>query len=56
MYAFAFLGLWSIALLTGSLAALSLALFQHVTIWAHYYCTEEPDMALIYGKRDIVLE
>ena len=48
MYAFAFFGLWSIALLTGSLAALSLALFQHVTIWAHYYCTEEPDMMLIY--------
>ena len=50
MYAFAFLGLWSIALFTGSLAALGLALFQHVTIWAHYYCTEEPDMALIYGR------
>jgi len=50
MYAFVFLGLWSIALLTGSLAALSLALFQHAYIWIHYYCTEKPDMELIYGK------
>lgn len=49
MYAFAFLGLWSIAFLTGSLAALSLALFQHAFVWAHYYCTEEPDMKLVYG-------
>lgn len=50
MYAFVFLGLWSIALLTGSLAALSLALFQHAFIWAHYYCTEKPDMALMYPE------
>lgn len=51
MYAFAFLGLWSIAFLTGSLAALSLALFQHAFVWVHYYCTEEPDMKLVYGPR-----
>ena len=49
MYAFAFLGLWSIALLLGSQAALSAALFQHVFVWAHYYGTEKPDMELIYG-------
>jgi len=49
MYALVFLGLWGIALLTGSLAALAAALFQHAYIWVHYYCTEEPDMALIYG-------
>jgi len=49
MYALVFLGLWSIALLTGSLAALAAALFQHAYIWVHYYCTEEPDMDLIYG-------
>lgn len=52
MYTFAFLGLWSIALLTGSVAALGLALFQHAYVWIHYYCTEEPDMRLIYGRRD----
>jgi protein-S-isoprenylcysteine O-methyltransferase Ste14 len=50
MYVFAFLGLWSIALLTGSLAALGLAFFQHTYIWVHYYCTEEPDMRLIYDR------
>jgi hypothetical protein len=49
MYAYVFLGLWAIAFLTGSLAALSLALFQHAFVWAHYYCTEKPDMGLIYG-------
>jgi hypothetical protein len=49
MYALVFLGLWGIALLTGSLAALAAALFQHAYIWVHYYCTEAPDMALIYG-------
>jgi hypothetical protein len=50
MYAFAFLGLWSIALFIGSRAALSLALFQHAYVWVHYYCTEEPDMKLLYAE------
>jgi protein-S-isoprenylcysteine O-methyltransferase Ste14 len=50
MYAFVFLGLWGIALIAGSTAALAGALFQHAYIWVHYYCTEEPDMKLIYGS------
>ena len=50
MYTFVFLGLWGIALITGSVAALAAALFQHAYIWVHYYCTEEPDMKLIYGS------
>lgn len=45
MYAFGFLGLWSIALLLESQAALSAALFQHAYIWVHQYCTEAPDAA-----------
>jgi hypothetical protein len=49
MYAFAFLGLWAIALLFGSRAALIAALFQHAYIWVHMCCTEDPDMRLIYG-------
>lgn len=49
MYSFAFLLLWSIALLTGSRAALAAALFQHAYIWVHMYCTEEPDMHMMYG-------
>lgn len=50
MYALAFLLFWSIALLTGSRAALASALFQHAYIWVHMYCTENPDMEVIYGK------
>lgn len=51
MYTFAFLGLWSIALFTGSTAALALALFQHAYIWVHMYTVETPDMQAIYGNR-----
>lgn len=49
MYSFVFLGFWALALLTGSWNALVLALFQHAYIWVHMYCTEEPDMKIIYG-------
>jgi hypothetical protein len=49
MYTLVFLALWAIAFLAGSLAALSLAAFQHAYIWVHYFCTEKPDMELIYG-------
>jgi protein-S-isoprenylcysteine O-methyltransferase Ste14 len=48
MYAFAFLLFWAIAFLTGSQAALAVALFQHAYIWVHMYCTEDPDMRVIY--------
>ncbi|MDJ0757502.1 MAG: methyltransferase [Ardenticatenaceae bacterium] len=51
MYTYAFLLMWAIALLTGSRAALALALFQHAYIWVHMYCTEAPDMRLIYGAQ-----
>lgn len=50
MYTFAFLVFWSIALLGGSRAALAAALFQHAYIWVHLYCTERPDMEVIYGR------
>ena len=50
MYTFVFLGLWSIALIAGSQAALALALFQHAYIWVHWYCTEQPDGVLLYGR------
>lgn len=49
MYTYVFLGLWSIALLTGSHVALVVALFQHAFIWAHHLGTERPDMDVIYG-------
>ncbi len=51
MYLLVFLLLWAVAFLTGSRAALASALFQHTYIWVHLYCTEEPDMRVIYGDR-----
>lgn len=48
MYAFGFLLLWAIALLNRSTPALVVAGFQHLYIWVHYYCTEKPDMEIIY--------
>lgn len=48
MYTYAFLALWAVALFTWSWAALIGALFQHTYIWVHWYCTEEPDMRVIY--------
>jgi phospholipid methyltransferase len=49
MYGIIFLGLWGLALLTGSRNALVLALFQHGYIWVHMYCTEDPDMRILYA-------
>jgi hypothetical protein len=49
MYAFGLLILWTIALWAQSRAALAMALFQHAYIWVHLYCTEAPDMEVLYG-------
>lgn len=49
MYTFGFLFFWLIALLFESYTALLLAFFNHLYIWVHYYCTEQPDMKKIYG-------
>jgi hypothetical protein len=48
MYTYAFFALWALALFTWSWPALIGALFQHAYIWVHWYCTEEPDMRVIY--------
>ena len=50
MYAFGFLAFWAIAFLTRSQVALAVALFQHAYIWVHWYCTEEPDGVVLYGR------
>jgi hypothetical protein len=50
MYALVFLAFWAIALLTRSQAALAVALFQHAYIWVHWYCTEQPDGVVLYGR------
>lgn len=49
MYTFGFAGLWALAFLLGSPAAMALALFQHAYIWVHMYCTEGPDLEVLYG-------
>lgn len=50
MYTFGFAGLWALAFLLSSPAALALALFQHAYIWVHMYCTERPDLEMLYGE------
>jgi len=49
MYTFVFTGLWGIAILLSSWNALVLALFYHAYIWVHMYCTEDPDMRILYA-------
>jgi hypothetical protein len=50
MYTFVFIGFWGLALIFRSRAALAVALFQHAYIWVHWYCTEQPDGVLLYGR------
>jgi len=50
MYIFGLMILYLPGLLLYSQAALTVALFNHIYIWVHYYCTERPDMKVIYGK------
>jgi hypothetical protein len=51
MYTFGFLVFWIIAVAFDSKLALLCAFFNHAYVWIHYYCTERPDMALLYGSR-----
>ena len=48
MYTFGFFIFWVIALAFSSRAALVAAFFNHSAVWVHYFCTERPDMDLIY--------
>ncbi|MGB2783501.1 MAG: methyltransferase [Atribacterota bacterium] len=50
MYVYGILVLYLPGLLLLSKTALIVALFNHLYIWVHYYCTERPDMKVIYGK------
>lgn len=52
MYTYGFLVLWIPGLLAGSKAGLLAALFNHLYIWVHYFCTELPDMRRIYAEKD----
>ncbi len=50
MYVFGLMILYLPGLLLFSSAALTVALFNHIYIWVHYFCTERPDMIAIYEK------
>ena len=50
MYIYGLMILYLPGLLLFSEAALVAALFNHIYIWVHYYCTERPDMKVIYQK------
>ncbi|MHA1991975.1 MAG: methyltransferase [Candidatus Hodarchaeales archaeon] len=50
MYWFGLLVLWIPGLVFTSIAALIVALFNHLYIWVHYYTVEKPDMNRIYTK------
>ena len=49
MYTFGLMIVWLPGLIWASKAALLSAVFSHLYIWVHYYCTELPDMRRIYG-------
>ncbi len=49
MYYYGFLVLWIPGVLFSSITALVAALFSHIYIWVHFFCTEKPDMKYIYG-------
>jgi hypothetical protein len=51
MYAYGLFILWMPGLLLFSKAALMVAMFNHIYVWVHYYCTELPDIHYIYGKK-----
>ncbi len=54
MYTFGLLILWTITLWAQSRAAMAMAIFQHAYIWVHLYCTEAPDMEVLYGDDKVV--
>jgi len=51
MYLFGVAIIWIPGLVYLSKAALLSALFTHLYIWVHYYCTEKPDMKRIYDSK-----
>jgi len=53
MYVYGLLVLYLPGLFLLSKAVLIVALFNHVYIWVHYYCTELPDMKVIYRKTPV---
>ena len=50
MYIYGFLLFWVPAFWWASLAALSIAIFNHLYIWVHYFATELPDIKRMYDE------
>ncbi len=50
MYKFGILVLPLVGLVCESESSFLLGMYHYLAGWAHYHCTEKPDMQLIYGK------
>ena len=50
MYVFAIGIPFSFAAATGSQSMLIVAIYTYISIWLHYFCTEKPDIAIIYNN------
>ena len=49
MYTFALAAFFAIAIWCQSGSALIAAAFHYLTVWVHYFCTEKPDMKVLYS-------
>ena len=50
MYVFAIGIPFSFAVATGSQSMFVVAIYTYISIWLHYFCTEKPDIAIIYNN------
>ena len=50
MYVFAIGIPFSFAVATGSQSMFIVAIYTYISIWLHYFCTEKPDIAIIYNN------
>ena len=50
MYVFAIGIPFSFAVATGSQSMFVVAIYTYISIWLHYFCTEKPDIAVIYNN------
>ena len=50
MYVFAIGIPFSFAVATGSQSMFIVAIYTYTSIWLHYFCTEKPDIAIIYNN------
>ena len=50
MYVFAIGIPFSFAVATGSQSMFVVAIYTYIAIWLHYFCTEKPDIKVIYNN------